>query len=58
VAGILTLSEDLSLDVLRTHLRFATAQVKSGSYIILQNDGNLIIYQLVVAGWVTNMVGE
>jgi hypothetical protein len=29
VAGILTLSDDLSLDILRTHLRFATARVKS-----------------------------
>ncbi len=29
MAGILTLSDDLSLDVLRTHLRFATARLKS-----------------------------
>jgi hypothetical protein len=29
MAGILTLKDDLSLDVLRTHARFATARVKS-----------------------------
>jgi hypothetical protein len=29
VAGILTLTPNLSLTVLRTHLRFATARLKS-----------------------------
>src|ERR1700734_2907250 len=29
MAGILTLTPDLSLDILRTHLRFATARLKS-----------------------------